>query len=90
MSRDEIVRISRLVAFGGLTDIDVNSILMSYCKDHDKPYDKIVLFVRLLFESGQYMPFFLEALEHYEKKFTICKLQSRPNLIGQRQVIYIN
>lgn len=49
MDRNEVVRISRLVAFGGLIE-----------------------------------------LEYYEKKYTINKLQSKPNEIGQRQIIFIN
>lgn len=31
MSRDEVVRISRLVAFGGLTEMDINILFMNYC-----------------------------------------------------------
>lgn len=53
MDRDEVVRISRLVAFGGLTGEDA-------------------------------------AKEYYEKKYTINKLQSKPNNMGQRQIILIN
>jgi len=30
MGRDEVVRISRLVAFGGLTEMDINILLMNY------------------------------------------------------------
>lgn len=35
-------------------------------------------------------PFFMEALGYYERKYTINKLQSKPNEIGQRQIIFIN
>lgn len=38
MGRDEVVRISRLVAFGGLTEMDINILLMNYCLEHSKPY----------------------------------------------------
>ena len=31
MVREEVVRISRLAAFGGLTDVDVTLVLMNYC-----------------------------------------------------------
>lgn len=90
MDRDEVVRVSRLVAFGGLTEIEVSSLLMRYCLEHNKPYYETTVFVALLLESGDIMSFFMEALEYYEKKYTINKLQSRPNNIGQRQIIYIN
>lgn len=90
MSRDEVVRISRLVAFGGLTETEVSILLMQYCLEHNKPYYETTVFVTLLLRSGDIMPFFMEALEYYEKKYTINKLQSKPNEIGQRQIIFIN
>lgn len=82
MDRDEVVRISRLVAFGGLTEMDINILLMNYCLEHGKPYS---------LETGNIRAFlFIEALEYYEKKYTINKLQSKPNNMGQRQIILIN
>ena len=90
MNRNEVVRISRLVAFGGLTETEVSILLMQYCLEHNKPYYETTVFVTLLLKSGNIMPFFMEALEYYEKKYTINKLQSKPNGIGQRQIIYIN
>lgn len=90
MDRDEVVRISRLVAFGGLTETEVSILLMQYCLEHNKPYYESTVFVTLLLKSGDIMPFFMEALEYYEKKYTINKLQSKPNEIGQRQIIFIN
>lgn len=90
MSRDEVVRISRLVAFGGLTEIDINILLMNYCLEHGKHYYETTVFVTILLQQGISQPFFMEALEYYEKKHTINKLQSKPNEIGQRQIIFIN
>lgn len=90
MDRNEVVRISRLVAFGGLTETEVNILLMQYCLEHNKPYYETAMFVTLLLKSESIMPFFMEALEYYEKKYTINKLQSKPNEIGQRQIIFIN
>lgn len=90
MNRDEVVRISRLVAFGGLTEMDVNILLMNYCLEHDKPYYETTVFITFLLKNGMFEPFFMEALEYYEKKYTINKLQSKPNEIGQRQIIFIN
>lgn len=90
MGRDEVVRISRLVAFGGLTEMDVNILLMNYCLEHDKPYYETTVFITFLLKNGMFEPFFMEALGYYEKKYTINKLQSKPNEIGQRQIIYID
>lgn len=90
MGRDEVVRISRLVAFGGLTEMDVNILLMNYCLEHDKPYYETTVFITFLLKNGMFEPFFMEALGYYEKKYTINKLQSKPNEMGQRQIIYIN
>lgn len=36
MDRDEVVRISRLVAFGGLTGEDAANLLLDYCTEHGK------------------------------------------------------
>lgn len=83
-------QVSRLVAFGGLTETEVSILLMQYCLEHNKPYYETTVFVTLLLKSGHIMPFFMEALEYYEKKYTINKLQSKPNEIGQRQIIFIN
>lgn len=90
MDRDEVVRISRLVAFGGLTEMDVNILLMNYCLEHDKPYYETTVFITFLLKNGMFEPFFMEALGYYERKYTINKLQSKPNEIGQRQIIFIN
>lgn len=90
MGRDEVVRISRLVAFGGLTEMDVNILLMNYCLEHDKPYYETTVFITFLLKNGMFEPFLMEALGYYERKYTINKLQSKPNEIGQRQIIFIN
>lgn len=90
MNRNEVVRISRLVAFGGLTEIDINILLMNYCLEHGKPYYETTVFITILLKQGIFEPFFIEALGYYERKYTINKLQSKPNEIGQRQIIFIN
>ncbi len=90
MGRDEVVRISRLVAFGGLTEIDINILLMNYCLEHGKPYYETTVFITILLKQGIFDLFFIEALGYYERKYTINKLQSKPNEIGQRQIIFIN
>lgn len=90
MGRDEVVRISRLAAFGGLTEMDVNILLMNYCLEHNKPCYETTVFITVLLKQGIFKPFFIEALEYYEKKYTINKLQSKPNNMGQRQIILIN
>lgn len=90
MGRDEVVRISRLAAFGGLTEMDMNILLMDYCLEHGKPYYETTVFVTVLLQQGIGRPFFMEALEYYEKRHTINKLQSKPNEMGQRQIIFIN
>jgi hypothetical protein len=90
MDRNEIVRVCRLVAFGGLTETEVSILLMQYCLEHGKPYYETTVFVTILLQHGMAQSFFMEALEYYKKKFTINTLQSRPNEIGQRQIIYID
>lgn len=54
MDRDEVVRISRLVAFGGLTETEVSILLMQYCLEHNKPYYESTVFVTLLIKVWGY------------------------------------
>lgn len=51
MGRDEVVSISRLVAFGGLTEMDVNILLMNYCLEHDEPYYETTVFITFLLKT---------------------------------------
>ena len=74
MNKDEVVRISRLAAFGGLTNSDINILSMNYCLEHNKPYYETTVFITILLEHGIVMPFFMEALGYYERKYTINKL----------------
>ena len=90
MSRDEVVRISRLVAFGGLTGEDVVNLLLDYCTEHGKDPKLSITFIKTIMGMGMVQSYLMEALEYYEKKYTINKLQSKPNEIGQRQIIFIN
>lgn len=80
MDRDETVRISRLAAFGGLTESDANIVLMQYCIEHGKPYYETSMFVMNMLKSKQLLAHCLSiALSFYERKFTVCKLWSAPN-----------
>lgn len=80
MDRDETVRISRLAAFGGLTETDVNMVLMQYCIEQGKPYYETALFVTHILRNRQLMSYcFNFALSFYERKFTVYKLWSTPN-----------
>ena len=81
MDRNETVRISRLAAFGGLTETDVNMVLMQYCIEQGKPYYETTLFVTKLLSSAQLAACFITALDYYERKFTIYKLWDKPNIL---------
>lgn len=95
MDRDDIVRISRSAAFGGLTESDANIVLMSYCLEHKKPYYETALFVtKLLSDANLLRYYFNIALGYYERKFTIYKLWSSLdfnslNIQGQRKLLQI-
>ena len=90
MDRDEVVRISRLVAFGVLTGKDTVNLLLDYCTEHGKDPKLSITFIKTIMGMGMVQSYLMEALEYYEKKYTINKLQSKPNEIGQRQIIFIN
>ena len=93
MVREEVVRISRLAAFGGLTDVDVTLVLMNYCLEHGKDAYKTQLFITYLLRTPLSMNYFKEALEFWEKKFTINKLYSKPQIgevEGSRRILLID
>ena len=81
MDRNETVRISRLAAFGGLTETDVSMVLMQYCIEQGKPYYETTLFVTKLLSSAQLAACFITALDYYERKFTIYKLWDKPDIL---------
>lgn len=80
MDRNETVRISRLAAFGGLTESDANMVLMQYCIEHKMPYYETAMFVMNVLRNKQLLAHCLSiALSFYERKCTVCKLWSAPN-----------
>ena len=93
MVREEVVRISKLAAFGGLTDVDVTLVLMNYCLEHGKDAYKTQLFITYLLRTPLSLDYFKEALEFWEKKFTINKLYSKPQIgevEGSRRILLID
>lgn len=80
MDREETVRISRLAAFGGLTESDASILLMQYCIEHGKPYYETTMFVTNVLRNRQLLTHcFNIALSFYERKFTVYKLWSASN-----------
>lgn len=94
MDRNETVRISRLAAFGGLTESDASIVLMQYCMEHGKPYHETAMFVINVLKSKQLLAHCLNiALSFYERKFTVYKLWSAPNPLnkmGARKKVITN
>ena len=90
MNRNEVVRISRLAAFGGLTGEDAANLLLDYCTEHGKDPELSVTFIQTIMGTGMLQPYLMEALEYYGKKYTINELQSKPDNMGQRQTVLIN
>lgn len=85
MDRNETVRISRLAAFGGLTESGANMVLMQYCIEHGKPYYETAMFVYNVLRNKQLLAYcFNIALGFYERKFTIYKLWSAPNPLNNQ------
>lgn len=74
MDRDEIVRISRLASNGGLSDNDVALVILQYCLEHNKPLEKIQIFISFLLRTPFISSYFNTALEYFKKKFGICEL----------------
>lgn len=86
MDRNETVRISRLAAFGELTETDVCIVLMRYCIEQGKPYYETTLFVTHVLRDKQLMAYcFNFVLSFYERKFTIYKLWSAPNPLNNME-----
>lgn len=84
MDRNETVRISRLAAFGGLTERDSNMVLMQYCMEHEKSCYDSAMFVMNVLKSKQLLAHCLNiALSFYERKFIVYKLWSAPNPLNK-------
>lgn len=84
MDRNETVRISRLAAFGGLTERNANMVLMQYCMEHEKSCYDSAMFVMNVLKSKQLLAHCLNiALSFYERKFTVYKLWSAPNPLNK-------
>lgn len=91
MDREEVLRIGRLLYFESykLTPDDIRSLLRDYCQEHGKPQKETSIFISFLFNRGIIESFFIEALEYYERKYSINKLKSKPDQVGQRHIISI-
>lgn len=86
MDRDETIRISRLAAFGGITDSDVSILLMQYCIEHGKPYYETTIFVTSVLRNRQLLVHCCNiALSFYERKFTVYKVWSAPNPLNNQE-----
>lgn len=94
MNRDEVLRISRLFNFGGITTNDVTLLLRNYIvvehnksiEDADKLISEIIHSQYLFVRCTSY------ALEYYERKFIICKLYGilpKNSPIMNRQLLQI-
>lgn len=79
MNREGVLRISRLAAFGSLTETDISILLTNYCLEHGKDAFNTQLFITYLLGTPFVMSYFMIALKWYEDKFTINKLYSKPN-----------
>lgn len=88
MNREHIVRIYKLIIFGGLTEDDITLVLLNYCLEHNKPQYESMLFITILLKQRIFEPFLKEALEYYRSKYSIIKLQSVP-INGHRNTINI-
>lgn len=81
MDRNAIIRVLKLATFGGLTETDVNLVLMNYCLEHGKPYYETALFVTIALSNAEFLRYcFNMALNYYERKFTIHKVWSKPSV----------
>lgn len=92
MDRDEVVRISRLAYNGGLSGNDIASVIMQYCLEHNKPLDKIQIFISLLLRTSFVSLYFDTALEYFKKKFSIYELLGKLDmrqLSEERKVLLI-
>lgn len=95
MDRDETIRISKLAHFGGLSEADINSVLMNYCLEHNKPQYETALFITKILTSPNLVSYYLGiALRYYERKYLVYKLWSKPetnplNNQGRRKLLQI-
>lgn len=86
MDREETIRISRLVASGGLNTSDVSKLLIDYCTvEHDKSIEDTNKLISILLQDMVLLSYYVNwALQYYERKFTVYKLWSAPSLLNNQ------
>lgn len=81
MDREEVLSISNEVLLGNISSTKVINIVTNYCIEMGKDPKLSVQFSTLLLKSNLIEPFFLTALQYYQKQFNICTITNKNNEI---------
>lgn len=85
MDREETLRLSKLVAFGGLSFADMFKVITEYCLEKGKKDSDIAILKEYLAKNFFTLHYcVIQSLEYFEKKFTICKIWSASNPLNNQ------
>ena len=89
MDRETIIRILKDNSFGTLNMDDVIKVVTSFIIDSGRTEKQAHDFVHSVLShpmelGDMIIQCYNTALQHYERKFTICKLYSAPNIMALR------
>lgn len=81
MDRKDILFISNQVILGNVESSKVLDIVNNYCIEMGKDPELSLQFSKVLLQSRVIEPFFLTALQYYQRKFNICTITNENNEI---------
>ena len=93
MNRTKLVDILKGINgdYRGIMTSDALNVIRDYCLEHGKTMDQFKQLLLLFKYNNSLIYQCLNiSLEYYEKKFHINKWYSKPDVLGQKQVLLIN
>lgn len=77
--------------YNGINVEDALDVIKDYCLEHNKTMEQIKHLIGFFRFKHNFLYTCLNiSLEYYEKKFHINKWYSKPDVLGQKQVLLIN
>lgn len=90
MSREEVVRISRMVNDGSIDTNTICSLIAEYCIAKGKSEEDTNTFINYISGIVGLLPSYITtALSYFEREFLVYKLYSKPDTEGKRTLLQI-
>lgn len=87
MTRDDILRISKLRIANRTQTADAFNIIVDYCIEKGKDKDASEQFATLLLSNGLWSNVLDDAIVYFEKKYHICKVYKCEKLTHENIIL---